>query len=466
MRYTAFINKNFIIYSAIALLCAPAALAEAPKTSKLTLNMALATAYQQNPDLQAARATLRSTDENYAQARAGFKPTISGVADYTSNHAEYDSLKNNSDPKTLSLTMNQSLYSGGSTLADTRAAQHQIKAERANLHFTEQKILLDAVTAYMNLLRDEKIVELNTSNENVLKNYLKAANERFKLGDITKTDVSQAEARLAGATAGRVNAEGQVKQSRATFEQVIGLPPLGLEKPTWSIKLPASEEEALDYGIKYNPSLAAAKFSEEATRAQTRSIEGENLPQINLTGSLAKIYDPATVSTDEGNTTSVGLRATLPLYAGGGTSSRIRQSKQTENQRRMNSLSAERAVRQSVIDAWQSYTAAVAETVALRAQVAAAKLALDGVRVEADYGSRTTLDLLDAEQEHLNAQVSQVVAETKKTIAAYTILSAIGQLTAQNLQLDGDIYDPLENFQNVSGLLQFPKPVIFKKDEK
>jgi len=450
MNYTVLLNRYTAFVLAAMLLQTAAAFAKKQEPPPLTLNDALVAAYQKNPDLEAARASLRSVDETYAQAAAGFKPSVSGTADYTSNHNKINTGALNSDPKTLSLAVTQSLYSGGSTVAKVSGSYNKIKAERAALKAVEQLVLSDAVAAYMNFIRDRKIVELNANNEKVLKSHLQAARERFNLGDITKTDVSQAESRLAGATAGLIAAGGQVKKSRAAFEQVIGLSPLNLQKPEWAVSIPATEQEALEMAEKNNPSIIMARYSEDAARDSTRSIEGESLPQVNLTGSVGKIYDPAAYASRRENTQSVGVRATLPLYTGGSTSSRVRQSRQTENQMRMKTFSAQRAVRQAVIEAWEGFTAAVAESRALQAQATAAKLALDGVKVEANFGSRTTLNLLDAEHEYLNAQVALVGAETTRIIAAYEILSSIGRLTATDLRLKAVPYDPLKNFQNVN----------------
>lgn len=451
---------------AALLLPAGGVFAEKPDTSKLTLNAALMSAYEKNPDLEAARASLRAVDETYAQATAGFKPAVTGKADYTSNYGEFSTGTAKSDPKTLSLEVTQSLYSGGSTVANVSSSYNKIKAERASLKVAEQAVLLDAVKAYMNYIRDQGVLELNVKNESVLKSHLEASRERFKLGDITRTDVSQAESRLAKATAGRIAAEGDLKKTRAFFEQVIGLSPLDLQKPAWTVSMPASEEAALDLALRNNPAIVAARYSEDAARDSTRSIEGENLPQISLTGTVSKIYDPTSVATDEEDTRSVGVRATLPLYSGGSTTSKIRQSRQTENQLHMKTRSAERAVRQEVIEAWEGFTAAVAESRALQTQTDAAKLALDGVTVESEFGARTTLNLLDAEQEYLDAQVAHVSAETDRIIAAYGILAAVGNLTAEGLHLKLSPYDPVKNFQNVNNVGSSTDTAIFRGDFK
>ena len=440
----------FIITFSTVLLSAQSGYTQAtqPESKGLTLNEALAQAYQRNPDLEAVRAELRSVDENYAQALAGFKPTVNGIADYTSTHDTTLS----TDPKTLALAVTQPIYNGGSTVAGVDQADNTIKAERAKLKVTEQQVLLAAVTAYMDFYRDQNIVQLNQSNEKVLTGRLDEAQERFKLGDVTRTDVSQAQSRLDKATADRISAEGNMKKSLATYEKVIGSLPENLQKPTLTTRFPSTEDEAITQALQKNPSVSLAKYSEDAARATTRSIEGTNLPQIALTGSVGKVYDPTDSSTlSSENAGKIELTATIPLYAGGSTLSKIRQSKQTENQLRMQAQSAEHVVRESVIQAWEGLAAAEAESRALQSQIDAAKLALDGVQVEMNTGTRTTLDLLDAQQEYLIAQVSYVSAETDRIVASYSLLSALGNLTAEDLKLNVPLYNSAANFQNLNG---------------
>ncbi len=397
-----------------------------PPAQATTLNEALAEAYQKNPDIEAARAELKSTEELYIQSLAGFKPSVTALADYTSDR--------DSDAKVLALEMTQPVFSGGRTLASLDESDNRIKAGRARVRLAEQQVLLDGVRAYMAVLRDQEIVDLRLNNETVLENQLQASRARFKLGDITKTDVSQAESRLARATADRISAQATLERGGAFFEKVIGLPPENLQKPAATAALPATDGAALDLAEKNNPALVLARHTEDVARALTRGIEGERLPAIGLTGSLGKTYNPVGAARDE-ETRSVGIRATLPLYTGGATVSRIRQSRQIENQLRMITQSTARSVHQSVIDAKARLAAAEAESKARQAQINAAKLALDGVRVESDVGSRTMLDLLDAQQEYLDAKVAYVGAETDRIIAAYALLAAVGSLTPERLSL-------------------------------
>ena len=410
----------------------------------------LADAYLNNPALEAARAELRSVDETYAQAMSGYRPQISGEVAYTSSRYDGDIFDTHSDPKDIAIALRQPLYRGGSTQANVEVSHHQIKAQRALLQVTEQDVLLAAVTAYMDVRRDGELVELNANNERVLRKHLEASRKRFSLGDITKTDVSQAESRLANVTASRVRAEGSLRASKARFERVIGqLPPADLPAPSYAIALPETAEAAVALGEVQNPNMHFADFSRGAAQANTRAVSGELLPQVDLTGSLGRTYDPALRQDDDVNTTSIGVVATIPLYTGGAVDARVRQSRQIESQRRMQQRQAAREVRQAVIDAWTELSAAEAEMQARKAQIDAARLALDGVRIEADYGSRTTLDLLDAEQEYLDAQVAYVTAGRDKTVAEYRLLASVGELTAERLRLPVPVYNPQANFQKV-----------------
>jgi outer membrane protein/adhesin transport system outer membrane protein len=413
----------------------------------ISLVTALAEAYQHNPELAAARAELRGVDESYAIAMSGYRPVIAGDASYISSHDSGDVTDSSSDPKTVGVGVTQPLYRGGSTTANVDTADHRVRAQRALLLGVEQDVLFSAVSAYMNVIRDRRVVELNHSNKTVFNKYLEEARQRFELGDITKTDVSQAESRLANATAGLVSAEGDYRSSRAAFERIIGLTPDGLEIPASIPALPATLEEAMALAEQNNPDILFARDAAEAARASTRSIMGEKMPQVDLTASAGHTIDPGTRVDDHVTSTAIGVVATIPLYTAGATDARVRQSRQIEQQRRKDIANAERIVRQSVVDAWAGLVAANAELEARATQIDAAQLALEGVKVENAYGSRTTLDLLDAEQEYLDAQVAVVTAESERTVAAYALLSAMGQLTAAGLDLPGERYDTATYFQ-------------------
>lgn len=448
MRYFRFF-VFFLSFSVSVFAVAGSATAQEGGGAVTPFDAALAEAYLRNPELEAARAELRSVDETYAQAMSGYRPRLTGEASYTSSYYDGDVFDNHADPKNLALELRQPLYRGGTTQASVKASSSRINAQRAVLHSVEQKVLLDAVTAYMDVRRDSEIVRLNLNNEKVLETHLEASRQRFKLGDITKTDVSQAESRLANAVASRVRAEGSLRASRARYERAVGQEPQDLPAPVFRLDIPQTLEQAIALAEEQNPDIHFADYSHDAASADTRAVTGELLPQVDLTGSLGRTYDPAQRTDDHVNTTSVGVIASIPLYTGGAVDARVRQSKQIESQRRMERLRAGRGVRQTVIAAWTELSAAEAEMQARKAQIDAARLALDGVRIETDYGSRTTLDLLDAEQEYLDAQVAHVIAERNRIVALYSVLSAVGELTAARLGLQVPIYNPTAHFKSV-----------------
>jgi len=449
MTFFRFFAFRFMFTVALLVLAGSAVAQTTGGEGNVGFAEALAEAYLRNPELEAARAELRSVDEEYARAMSGYRPRLTGEASYTSSHYDGDVLDSHADPKALALELRQPLYRGGSTQANVRASSNKIKAQRAILHSVEQAALLDAVTVYMDVRRDSELARLNLNNERVLKRHLEASRQRFKLGDITKTDVSQAESRLANSVAGRVRAEGSLQASRARFERVVGLTAGALPVPVYAANIPDTLEAAIALGETNHPDIHFSEFTHAAAQANTRAVTGELLPQVDLTGSLGRTYDPAQRHDDHLNTTSVGVVASIPLYTGGAVDARVRQSRQVESLRRMEQQRAARAVRQGVIDAWTELTAADAEMQARKSQIDAAKLALEGVRIEAKYGSRTTLDLLDAEQEYLDAQVAHVTAERNKVVALYRLLSSIGALTAARLGLDVPMYNPEANFQKV-----------------
>lgn len=415
----------------------------------LTLEEALSRAYAANPTVQAARADLRGVDEGYAQAKSGFRPTVSGSASYQSERFDGNINLTHEDPKTLALTVTEQLYSGGSTLAQMDSAKSAIMAARAHVRQVGQGVLLQAATVYLDVLRDRQVVTLNANNETVLRRQLDAARSRFALGDITQTDVRQSESRLANADAGLAAALGQMQSSAAHFESIVGEAPQTLFTPAHTPILPQTLQAALDIAALASPVLENAAFASRAAAASTRAIIGEGRPQIAVSGQVAQVYDPVQSFDDRETDTSVLISATLPFYTGGLRDSRVRQARALEGQRRHEGDAAARTVRQGVIDAWQNLMAAKAELAARQTQIDAARLARDGVKAEAQYGSRTTLDVLNAEQEYLNAQVDYASAAHDQTVAGYALLAAMGTLTPETLDLSVRSYDTARHFNAV-----------------
>lgn len=417
--------------------------------SAQTLREALALAYQTNPQLDAARAQLRAVDEGVPQAQAGWRPTVTvsafaGVEDSNRNVTRDQDLV----PRSAGVNITQPLYRGGRTQAQIRAAEALVQAQRARLHSIEQTILLQAVTAYMDVVRDQAIVELNRNNEQVLRRQLEAANDRFRVGEITKTDVAQAESRLARATSDRVSAEGNLISSRATFARVVGQMPATLDASPTIPPLPASEDEAMRIADAGHPDILTTIYAEEAARHDIDTAFGALLPTLSLEANLSKSKEVQTEDL-EITTKNVLARLTVPLYQGGSEYSLVRQRKETASQRRIEIDDQRRAIRQAVTRSWEGYNTARSRIVANEEQARAARIALDGVQQEATVGSRTVLDVLDAEQELLNANVQVVTATRDRGVAAYQLLASIGQLTAEKLGLPVDLYDPTAHYNKV-----------------
>jgi len=410
-----------------------------------TLYEALAKAYSNNPELQAQRAQLRATDEGVAQALSGWRPTVTtsastGIARIDTSEAPTNN-RQTRYPTSFALNLSQPLYRGGRTAADTSQAENDVLAGRAQLYATEESVLVEAGIAYMDVLRDRAVVGLNRNNESVLQRQLEAAQDRFSVGEVTRTDVSQAEARVSRATADRVDAEGQLESSRATYERIIGeLPPEDMEQPGGLGGLPTDKDQAIDLAARENPNVVFAWYRHLSAKDQVRLIEGELYPAVNLNAQLSRDFDSAgTASVVDDGRLVAELR--VPLYQAGSVTSRVRAAKQTASQRQ---LEMERARREAIALAarsWEVRLAAEARIVSLRAEIDANQIALDGVKQEALVGTRTVLDVLDAEQELLDARVNLVRTQRDLAVATFNLLSATGRMTAENLQLQVPYYD-------------------------
>ena len=417
----------------------------------MTLEEALVHAYQNNPTLQAQRAFVRSTDEDVSQALSGWRPevegTVRGNAFWNRRNNDNNELNRRSGFQ-AQVTITQNVYNGGQTQAATREAESNVRAERARLISTEQTVLLNAVTAYMDVFRDRAVLQLNINNEKVLARQLEATRDRFNVGEVTRTDVAQAEARLAGARADRIQAEGDLETSRGVFQQVVGAEAADLQKPDPALELPTGSEEAIKLATDRNPGVLAAKFDEAAARHNVREITGELLPSLDVIGRATNARNQ---DSNNRTTTDYEMRAqlTVPLYQQGAVFSRVREAKQLAAQAR---IEIEEARRQAVEDAtsgWEALATARARIKSLKAEVRAAQIALEGVQQEALVGSRTVLDVLDAEQELLDAKVDLVRAERDEIVARFDVLNATGRLTGPALKLPGGYYDTSLHYNSV-----------------
>jgi outer membrane protein len=421
-----------------------------------SMTEALSEAYTNNPTLQAARARLRATDENVPQALSNWRPTVTaganyGVADGESRTSRAGSATDTSrNPRGANLTVTQPLYRGGRTVAGTNRAEAQVLAERARLMATEQQVLSDGVNAYVNVLRDSALLRLNQNNERVLTRQLQATNDRFRVGEITRTDVAQAEARLARARADREAAEGNLQNSRANYVRVIGAQPGALREPGPLATPVRSREEAISMAAGNNPNVIAANFDERAAIDNVDLIFGELLPSVSLQGQAFDNTDPSVRGGfSRGYQASAVL--SVPIYQGGQEYSRVRQAKQQAQLARQVLDDTRRQSQEAASRAWDTLNTARAQVNSTRAQIRASEVALDGVSREALVGSRTTLDVLNAEQELLDARVSLVRALRDLVVASYALAAATGRLSARDLGLQVDFYDSDANYRAVRG---------------
>ncbi|HYM33194.1 MAG TPA: TolC family outer membrane protein [Candidatus Cybelea sp.] len=420
-----------------------------------TLEDALVTAYSTSPTIGAQRAQQRATDESVSQAAAGWRPTVAFNGNYGRARQSHNTIPGFAtpslqylNPNIEELTVTQPVYLGGRIESQIQSAEALDKAGRAQLSSIEQQVLLQAVTAYMDVLLNAAIVELNRSNEEVLRKQLEAAQDRFRVGELTRTDVAQSEAALKGANADRVAAEGNLVNSRTTYLRVIGKSPERLEQPKGVPELPPSEDVAIETSYKNNPDLQSANFTEESSRYDIDTAFGALLPTLSIEGDLIRAEDQTTKELIL-KTAQVLAKVTVPLYQSGAEYAAVRQKKDIASQRKLQIALTRDQVRQSVTQAWNALQTARAQIISRREQVRAAEITLDGMIQQAQVGTSTTLDVLSAEQVRLQAQVGLVTAQHDEFVAAYTLKQAIGELTAQNLNLPVKQYDPTVHYKNV-----------------
>lgn len=428
-------------------------------TPTTTLQDALSQAYATNPDLQSERANQRANDENVPIARS------QGLPAFNATGAANDSLYNTnataltpSRQAQLGLNLSQPIYSGGSIRNSVRAAEVRVNAGRANLRGTEADIFTQTVTAYLNVIRDESIVRLNQENVHVLEVNLQATRDRFQVGDLTRTDVAQSEARLALAQSQLRSAEAQLIGSRETYIRVVGTPPGVLAPPPPLPNLPQDVQTAEQAALANNPFLEAAQLARDASRYDTRVAQAGRLPQVSLgaggnylnyLGSVGAIGRRAGL-TPTATTATVGVQVSLPLFQGGRPAAQVRQAQAREGAAIETVTLTERGVIAQARSAYASYQAALRVIESSRTAVQANQLSLEGVRAENSVGTRTILDILNAEQELLNSQVQYVTAERDAYVAGFSLLASMGRAQAKDLNFDSRLlYDPSVNYTRV-----------------
>lgn len=413
-----------------------------------TIADALSSAYNTNPDLATQRAVLRQTDEHVNQALSNWRPSVVVSGDY--GKADYKTTqllaRQHLTPRAAELTITQPIFRGLRTIAETRAAEADVQAGRAALRQKEQDVLLAAAGVYLDVVRDQAVLRLQQSNVKVLEQQLQATNARFNVGELTRTDVAQAQARLASARADLQRAEADLAISRAAYTHVIGTPPGNLVEPKMLGVIPKTEEETVTLAGDKNPNVVAAIYRVEAADHRVDQAFGVLLPTVSLQGSASKAYDQ-NIKNDKYERLELLAQVTIPLYQNGAEYSRVREAKQFWAQRRLELDSARRTAVEQAIRAWRNYQADLSRIKSISSAIDANKVALEGVRQEAQVGSRTTLDVLNAEQELVNSQVDLVRAQHDASVAYYQVQAAIGQLLARTLALPVQYYDEEEYYK-------------------
>ncbi len=423
-----------------------------PQVRAETLTQALGAAYQFNPRLDAARATQRATDEEVPRALSGYRPSIVGSADTSWQHTTTSpatTANGDSNPRGYQVGLVQPLFRGFRTVNSVSAAEATVRAGRETLRLAEQSVLLEAVTAFCDVVRDTAIVRLRENNVTVLTRDLRATQDRFNVGEVTRTDVAQAQARRAAAVAALDLARSNLKTSRATFERVIGHPPSNLVEARASTLIAKTLEGNIEIALRESPSVVAALYREQAARHTIDIVRGELLPSAQLESNYSKRFD--TEGLDAIETATVTGRVTVPFYTGGEVEARVRQAKHTHVQRLQEIEQARTEVQAQVVTAWAQLQAAQAAVESDVTAVEANRIALAGVREEERVGQRTLLDVLNAEQELLNAEVNLATDRRNVVVSSYTLLSTIGRLNVQELAAAELVYDPEAHYNEVRG---------------
>jgi len=418
------------------------------KAEVFKLSDALALAYETNPQIAQARAALAALDQGVAQANAGWRPSVNASVSDGYDHGVIQGYPSPVDTRPLigQVTLSQPIFRGGRTYAEIDRAIELVQAGRAQLTTTEQNVLLAAVTAYMDVVRDSTDVALNRSNVKALEQEFSGVHTQFAAGAVTKTDALQAEARLERARADEAIAENQLAASRAAFESTIGRPPETLETSVPPPHLPTNKEVALTLALKQNPELLNAKANERAADYAVTDALGALLPEISVSGQYQFLRGAPNASIfgigNQQQVTSVTAQLNVPIYQGGSEEATVRRAKDAHWQSELAITAAERTVRQNLDSAWQALHGFELSITANQAQAAANQGAVSGIMEEQHAGERLVIDVLNAQQELFLAQVSLAAAQHDYIVGAYRLLAVTGQLTAQNLALNTKIYDP------------------------
>lgn len=427
-------------------------LTNAPTAHAESLSQALHSAYQSNPELDAERARLRATDEEVPRAKSGYRPTIQGNVSYGQTHLKSSPgtvSDGRSDPGSWSVSVNQPLFTGFRTTNAISEAEALVRAGRQDLRRVEATVLLDAVTAYMDVVRDKAILRLREANVSVLSRELEAAQARRAVREVTLTDVAQAQARRARAVSAADLAKANLRVSRAAYRRVVGHASTRVREPSLQVEgVPDTLQQALAIAREESPNVISALYREQASKFAVNRTWSELMPRVDLEAS----YEHETSATsliDDQESASITGRLTIPFYQGGEVRARVRQAKHTHVSRLQQVEQARNETRENVTSAWSQLVAARAQVRSDNVAVRAAQTALEGVREEERVGQRTLLDVLDAEQELLDAQVARVTTRRNVIVASYALLSTMGRLEAEQIAVTDYVYEPTANYNQV-----------------
>jgi outer membrane protein len=426
-----------------------------------TLREALIGAYETNPNLTAARAGQRATNEGVPLAKANGRPDVTVQPTYFENVMQ-DGGASVTQARGVSVngTISAPLYAGGGIRNAVRAAENRVEAGFAGLRGTESAIFSAVVGTYMDVIRDESIVELNRAQVGVLAVNLEATRDRFEIGDLTRTDVAQSEARLALATSSLESARANLIRSKEIYIQLVGRVPGELQAPPPLPNLPETPDAAVTVALDSNPDLLAAKEQREAARFDRKAANASRLPTVSVftssaySNALSSISSniPGFAADNSSLTGQAGVRATVPLYQGGQPAAQIRQAQARFGQALELEIAAEREVIAQTRASYASWKASQEVITASERAVSANELSLEGTRAENSVGNRTILDILNAEQELLNSKVQLVTARRNAYVAGFTLLAAMGRAEARDLGLEGGpLYDPVAEYERVEG---------------
>ena len=427
-----------------------------------TIEAALVRAYQNNPQLNAQRAQVRSTDENVPQALSGYRPKVALTASAGYQYTDVNStfggtatqivrteVHGADAPRAAGLTVTQTLYNGNQTANRTRQAESQVSGAREALRVLEQTVLLSAASVYMDYLRDSAIVEVNKSNVRVLDQTLKQTQDRFNVGEVTRTDVAQSEAQLAAGKTQLLAAQATLTTTQANFRRIIGNEPQSLAPGSPVDRyLPASLPAAVELSLIENPNVTAAMYGIDVNFLQVKVNEGALLPTVTMQASVQQAYEQS-MQVYRSFGASAIAQVSVPIYQGGAEYALIRQSKESLTQQRLVLEQTRDQTRANTVTSWGQLVAGKAQVASAQSQVTASEIALNGVREEAKAGQRTTLDVLNAQQALVNARVALVTAQHDRVVASYSVLSSVGRLAPQVLGLATTTYDPSVHYQQV-----------------